>query len=376
MVLKRIKWSMYKALIHFLWLFPIKKNKIVFMSNLGKQCACNPYYIAKQLENVNGLDIVWLYDKGNAFTANCRTVRAETLRALYELATARVWVDNCRKPIWMRKRKGQFYIQTWHGGIALKKIEKDALDALPSWYEEQAVNDSKMADLFIASSKWNVENYRDAFWYEGEILESGLPRSDVFFEKPEKYSEKVRSFYNCRENIHFALYAPTFRVDHATACYNLDYSKLKDALKKKWGGEWKIIVRLHPNVQQKQGFLSYNDFILNGSSYSEMNELIIASDILITDYSSCMFDAMLAKKKVILFASDYEEYQKDRGGYFKLEELPFAFSDSSEKCIAAVESFDESKYCAKVDCFVNIVGFFEKGTASVQVAERILKEIG
>ena len=354
--------------------FPINNKKVVVSSYFGGRYACNPRIISEALEG-RGLDVVWVLPKEISELYKGRCVQRGSFRYLYELATAKIWIDNCRKAVWTRKRKNQYYIQTWHGGISLKKVEKEVVDALPPFYVANAKHDSEMADLFLSPCKWCTDKYRESFWYDGEIMEGGLPRSDIFFRNLQEYYEKVCKHYNVQQGVRFALYAPTFRVDQSTDCYCIDYKRLKDTLEKNWGGEWKILVRLHPNVQKNQNFMTYDENVLNGSAYEEINELIMASDLLITDYSSCSFDAMLAKKRVLLFASDIEEYNKDRGTYFQLNELPFPLSESNDELMSAVEKFDETVYQVDVEAFKQRMQMYEDGYATERVVERILQVI-
>jgi CDP-glycerol glycerophosphotransferase len=116
-------------------------------------------------------------------------------------------------------------------------------------------------------------------------------------------------------------------VDESLEAYSIDYHRLINNLTTKFGGEWKVLLRLHPNLERRYKNISLDsDVIIDASQYQDINELIIASEILITDYSSCMFDAMVAGKIVFLFATDIDEYDKDRGRYFEFADLPFSLA--------------------------------------------------
>ena len=122
---------------------PLEVNKVVFRSFHGTKYSDSPKYISERLHELatkkgQSVDIVWIIDGNVTVPDYCRTVRQGTKEALKELSTSRVWVDNVRKDLWDRKRKNQFYIQTWHGGIALKKIEQDASSALAKTYIRRA----------------------------------------------------------------------------------------------------------------------------------------------------------------------------------------------------------------------------------------------
>lgn len=353
------------------------KNKIVFSCFDGKSFGDNPkaIYDEMQREGVEA-EYIWLLRQNKVKIPGAKVVNFFSLAALYHLATAKIWIDNSRKRAWTVKRKGQFYIQTWHAGIGLKMAEKDAEDSLPISYIKDAIHDSQMADLFISASRWSSENYRNAYWYNGEIFESGLPRSDVFFLNKEKARKQVLDFYNLKDNENLILYAPTFRADSSLEYYKMDFERVLNAVKTKWGGNWKVLVRLHPNIQTKDFEINYSEDVLNGSLFSEINIEILASNILITDYSSCMFDALNIGKLVFLYAKDLEHFMKnERKLYFKFEELPFSLAQNSTELIDNINDFNETDYNKTAQRFLQKHRIFDDGQSSRRVVERIKKEL-
>ena len=116
-------------------------------------------------------------------------MRIGSIKWIYEVVTAKVWIDNSRKLRYVRKRKGQFYIQTWHGDIGMKKVEKDAIQSLPYEYVQAAKNDSKMADLFVAGNEWITQQYKNAFWYDGPVAKCGYPRRDILYRENNQLAE-------------------------------------------------------------------------------------------------------------------------------------------------------------------------------------------
>lgn len=272
---------------------------------------------------------------------------------------------------YIRKRKSQYYIQTWHGAIALKQIEKDAEDVLDKYYVESAKNDSRMADLLISNSKFCTNLYRNSFWYDGSILECGSPRNDILINDTEYFKLKICEYYKLDKNINIAMYAPTFRRNNNLDVYNLDYEKCISALKNKFGGEWVIIVRLHPSISEKAKNIKYTNNIINGSIYDDMQQLLAATDILITDYSSSMFDFMITKKPIILYATDMEEYKKDRNFYFNIEELPFKVASNNQEMENGICEFDNKVYINKLNQFISRLDINENGVASYKVVEVI-----
>lgn len=368
-----IKYIVYEILLRINRIFPVKNNKVVFMSYYGEKYSDNPRFISEALENKN-LEIVWIVPF--KIKEGIRTVTKRSLRTFYELATAKVWVDNCRKPVWCKKRNSQYYIQTWHGGVCIKSVEADAEDTLDEIYLKNAKYDSTIADLFVSECKWRDENYRNAFWYNGEILKCGLPSSDVFYKNASIIKNKVYDFYNLEDNVRIILYAPTFRDSHSIDVYNIDTEKVLKSVKEKYGGEWVLLFRLHPNVDRLQNKIKYSDRVINGSKYNEMNELLVASEILITDYSGCLFDGLHFKKKVFIFASDIEDYVRtNRMLYFDLRNLPSPLAVNNTELINNIMNFDDILYEDKRSRFVDKLGYYECNNASKLVADRILKII-
>lgn len=359
-------------------LLPIKRNKIVISSYFGKGYGDNGKYIVEELLRRNvELDIVWLLRKELVETTRLpygvRIAPYGSLRALYELATAKVWLDNCRKDFCPLKRDTQYYIQTWHGGLGVKRIEGDALESLTRAYIATAKNDSKMADLFISNSTHLTNIYMRSFWYFGEILECGYPKNDAFFRDVEPVKRIVKSQFRLDEQTRIVLYAPTFRVDGSLDYYNIDYGKVLNALEELTKEKWVFLVRLHPNLLGLDNEIHYTDTIINASRYPDMQELVLACDILISDYSSCMFDAAMLKLPTFIYATDVDQYMTDRGTYFSMDELPFPFANCNEGLVENILAFDRVKYERDIDKFHISVGLKDRGDAATQIADRILE---
>ncbi|MBG9444260.1 CDP-glycerol glycerophosphotransferase family protein [Cytobacillus firmus] len=363
---------------YFLWLFPLKKNKIVICNYTGKGYGDNGKSLSEEiLSQGSNYDIVWLLKKElinkSKFPPQIRIVQYGSLRGLYELATAKIWIDNCRKTFYPPKRSEQFYIQTWHGGIALKKVEKDAESKLDSAYVEYAKRDSEMADIFISNSKFCTDMYRSAFWYENKIIECGSPRCDSLINKSNTVKEKVKNHFKISNDVRILLYAPTFRANGSTAAYGIDFNKLCKVLEGKFGGKWCILIRLHPNVSSKGNFMDYSSHIINATNYDDMYELLASSDILITDYSSTMFEFSFTKKPVFLYTSDIDAYIKDRNFYFDLKSLPYPVAENNLELFTVLREFNESEYLVKLNKFLIGLGVYEEGNASTKIVEVIDK---
>lgn len=138
---------------------------------------------------------------------------------------------------------------------------------------------------------------------------------------------------------------------------------------------WKVLVRLHPNMQKRFNELNYGGDIIDATQYDEINELIVSSDILITDYSSCMFDGMISGSKVFIYATDIEDYIADRNFKISLDELPFPISTNMEELLLNIGEFDPRVYEKKCFEFKQKVGLYEYGNGSAKVADWIIEKL-
>lgn len=362
---------------------PIQSNKIVVDNFGGRGMGDNPKYIVEALLKKNSsLDIVWqVSDKNMFIPKGVRKVKYCTPTALKELLTARIWIDNIKNSYKPNKREGQFYLQTWHGGLGLKASEKQIENDLSRSYVVAAKRDASMTDVMLSDSKWTTDLYSKWFWYSGKIKKTGFPRNDILIKPSQKIINKVYNFYQISKDKRIILYAPTFRDGENTlSTYYFDFSNIELACFKKFHKSYVVLVKLHPNIAKEVSnkcLYSFDNNIINANDYPDMQELIVASDILITDYSSCMFDAMLANKKVFLLAKDYNEFiASDRYLLFDIKkELPFSFSNNEKELAKNINLFDRNLYFKQISIFKNKVDIMEDGNASRKVADIILEEI-
>ncbi len=373
-ILKEIRYIWIVFLFKLFHLLPINKKRIVICNVWG--FGDNAKYITEELVRQRWeMDIVFITNRPNAAgaTKDVRVIKTNSISAIMNLATAKVWVDNNRKENYIRKRKGQYYIQTWHGGIALKKIEKDYADKLGQKYITNAKRDSKMADLFVSNSGFCTSLYRNSFWYQGEIIECGSPRNDILINQKSNVLSEIRARLGVALNVKIAIYAPTYREGNDTEPYYLDFDKILLQLSRKFGGNWVIAVRLHPLVSEQSGFLNYNEHIINATHYRDIYELMAVGDLLITDYSNIMFEFSFMKKPVFLYATDEEEYTRDRGFYFNYTELPFDRAKNEQKLLDNIINYQADVNQERVQSFLDTLQLYETGKASKQVVDRILE---
>lgn len=374
-IIENVKHLRHEVYIWKFCLEPIKKNKIIMWANSFKHYGCSPKYITEfLLKNYpKQFDIVWVFEQGRELPEDIpeevRIVRYFSIEYLHEIHTAKFIICNMRTGVahlW-HKRTEQIYIQTWHSSLRLKKIEGDA-ENLPFEYVKNAQLDSNKIDILLSGCKFSTEIFKRAFWYNGEIMESGTPRCDILLNNNEKYRRKVFHSYKLANEQKLVLYAPTFRSNKPSDFLGMDFERLRETL----GNEWIIGARLHPNVRASvipKGAISM-------SKYSDMQELLAAADILITDFSSCMFDMAIAGKICILYVPDLEEYlKKERGLYFNIQKLPFPLVRNMDELCQIISSLDYNDYQCKLQQFMKQIGSYEDGHATERVCQYIYQNM-
>lgn len=374
-----MKSFIYHLLTGIFRLFSIRKNKIFFLSYYGSQYGCNPKYLSEYIvENCKDWDVVWGFTMPNKHNIEgVRKVKYLSLRYFYELYTSQVFVTNYRMPEYYRKRKEQLYVQTWHSSLRLKKVEGDVESDLPDHYAKMAKKDSAQTDVLLSGCQFSTATFKRAFWYSGEIAQTGTPRCDLLFSSNNILRENIKKNIGISPEQKIILYAPTFRKDYSLKHYDIDYKRLVASLAAKFGGEWVVLLRLHPHLTDYSTKLIVNyPELRDVTKYDDIQELLFISDIVISDYSGLIFDFALTARPCFLYASDLDEYVKnDRSLYFRLEDLPFPISQNNEELNLIIQNFDASKYQQNVSSFMQAVGSFETGHSCENVVNYISERI-
>ena len=231
-------------------------------------------------------------------------------------------------------------------------------------------------DYIITGSHFDSESCRRGFRPKGKCVELGSARTDILF-FPNGAKEAIIQEYALGKDIHIALYAPTYRYlwhknDYASAKadYQLDYNSLIEALEQKFGGEWYVFVKLHPGIRE-QGVRT-EDFgkVIDVSLREDTQELLASCDIMISDYSSIMFEPAYVKKPVFLFTTDLENYLKtDYDMLLDIRSLPFPLAENNEQLFRLIEEFDYGYYKQQLEQFLESFETKEDGHARERVVE-------
>lgn len=360
---------------------PPNPRKVVFASFSGS-IDCNPKYIARQLMTRHpGLDVVWVLGPvpyrrlGNALPCGVRAVCLGTLSALREIATAGVLIENAQVFVGAGmpdKRKGQFYLNTWHGSLGIKRLNS----AAPR-IREFARRAEGAVDVLLSNSKFEDEVFASSLFPRTPLARIGHPRNDIFFwpeGERKALATRVREQIGVRAGERIAIYAPTFRHGgFYVGATRFDFERWRQAFECRFGGAWRMAVRLHPHDSKAlaDGVFSLPKSVIDVSDYPDMQELLITVDAGVTDYSSWIFDYLLGDGIGFVFAPDKAAYDQSRGFYYPLEETPFPVAETESSLCENIRRFDAAKYAADRERFLAARGCMEDGHAAERAVELI-----
>lgn len=360
------------------------KNIVVLNSFQGKGMADDPKYIALELLRRHAkIKLIWLLKdtEHSDLPKGIKPVKLGSYIACYYLSVARVWIDNCRGlSSWVIKRPGQYYIQTWHATFGLKKLGTDN-DKSSLAARNNVKKDMRNVDLMYSNSDFRVDKYKHTFWYSGPVMKCDQPRVSFIMHQPEGLKTNICAKLGISEKYKIAMYAPTFRDGNPNEmdAYIFDFDKIRCCLEEKFGSDFVVLLRLHPNLRFKPVAqqLPLNDKVVDATQMPDMEELLCVTDVLITDFSSSMFDCSIGGKTVFLVAKDYERYIKvNRELYFDPKtELPFDFAVSEKELLAAIRQFDGDLYHRKCQEFFNKIGLEDHGNGDKILADIVMSKM-
>lgn len=380
----RKKGELYRFLYKYLFSKKkIEENYVMFESFFGKSYSDSPKYIYEYLmKNYKdkGYKCIWSYsDKKFKLPYGGKCVKRYGFWYSYYVAKSKYFVYNVRQPYWFKKRKGQVFLETWHG-TPLKKLffDMDEVYSASPLSKKQVYTQSKEWDYLIAPNYFSSKVFRSCFAYENEMLETGYPRNDIMHaDNREEIAERVREKLKIPKDKKTILYAPTWRDDeyYGKGKYKFTLQLDLGRMKKELGSEYVILLRTHYYIADSLDITGVEDFAINVSKYNDISELYLISDILITDYSSVFFDYANLRRPMLFFTYDLEKYRDIlRGFYIDIEEeLPGPLLYTNDDVINAFkrlpEIIEENK--EKYESFYEKYCGIEDGQASKKVVERM-----
>lgn len=354
--------------------YGINMKKVVFSSFDGRSYNDNPRYISERLHELcPDCEIVWLVRPSFADKVQLPPyvkMQYPISRAgLVEQATAGFWVDNVRHMATIRlDDKRQYYIQTWHGDRGFKRVVADN--------EKLAVKLLYIEDrcaMMIAGSRFGANTYRTAFHYKGEILMDGCPRNDLLIRNDPKEAAEIRRRLGVPDGVKLLMYAPTYRTTslHSAQKAVLDIPRTLDYLERTKGECWYCLYRAH--YMNTTLSVQSDPRLIDACRYPEMSELLLVTDMLITDYSSCGGDFALLRRPVFLYQADAEEYlSESRSFYFDIDESPFLVARSPEELEKLIDETDAEAARENCEALDRFFGTTETGHATDAVCKYIM----
>ncbi|GAA0692531.1 hypothetical protein GCM10010193_53840 [Kitasatospora atroaurantiaca] len=356
-------------------------DTVLYNVALGGQYAGSPRAVHEELVRRGApLRHLWTSDDMQAdLPQTAEAVRHWSPEWFEALATAKYIVTSTHLPDFFERRPGQVVLQTWHG-TPLKRIGHDFEKVwfTDAEYLKHLDREVPQWSLLVSGNRFSTPVLRRAFRYQGEILESGYPRNDVLFAADrEKTAEQVRERLGLPEGKKVVLYAPTFREDRRRPQdgYQLDLRLDLAAAQAALGEDQVLLVRGH-EVMCGQIPGAGNGYIWDVGTYPDMADLLLIADVLVTDYSSSMFDFANTGRPMLFFTYDLEHYRDNlRGFTFDFEsEAPGPLLGSSEELVGALGRVDElaAEYEDKYTAFREAYCDLDDGQASARVVDALL----
>lgn len=359
-------------------------NSILFECFNGRRAGDNvePLYRALR-KQLPGWDFYWS-NAHERFAApeGATSVTPGSSEYIRALLRSRILVNNAEFPAYYRKQPGQFYVQTWHG-TPLKMIGNDIHSAgISAQYRAKMRRETRYWDVLLAQSDFAAEKFASAFSSTASVVIDGYPRNDVLADASEyeRVRGETRSQLGIAADDVFVLYAPTFRdsAKDSDKGYRFDVSIDFEVLRAQLPQNTRFGLRAHTNIKTVR--VENREAYLDVTDYPDTQRLLTAADVLITDYSSLMFDFAASRKPMVFYAPDLEDYlQKSRGMYLDYEStVPGPIARSPQELSSALRTVLEDNgatYSEQYSRFVERFLPYDDGCASERIASTIVRSV-
>lgn len=360
---------------------PVKENVILFETFMAKNYSDSPKYIYEYIaQNHPEYECVWAINDGAKIPYGAKTVKRFSFQYAYYLAVSKYLVFNVRPPLWYRKREEQVFLETWHG-TPLKRLvfdQEEVTSASPK-YKQQFYRQRKDWDFLVSANPFSTKTFRSCFLYEGEMLEYGYPRNDIlYWPNKDEIAQQLKEKLGIPKAKKTILYAPTWRDDqhYGSGQYKFELALDLKLMKERLQDDYVVLLRTHHYISDHIDVSGLEDFVINLSSYDDISEIYLISDICITDYSSVFFDYANLKRPILFYTYDFDKYKNQlRGFYIDMNtEVPGPLLYTSEQVVQAIEDIDEitEEYKERYDQFYDRFCCYDDGHASEHVAEAML----
>lgn len=373
---KKLTASAYKKV--FLRL-PVNQKKVMFESFLGRNVSGNPKYIYEYMRK-QGLDnqfkLVWiLNDLNEEIPGKHKKVKRKSLMYYYHMATSGYWIFNARQGDEIVKRKETKYLQTWHG-TPLKRLASDMTNVDMGGttnlneYKLKFFKNTRRWDYLLTQNDYSKDIFKRAFNFDKTFI-PGYPANDILYTSNNKKDIlKIKNKLGIPTDKKVIMYAPTWREDNffKKGQYKLELELELDKMQEELGDEYVVLIRAHYLIANSLNISKYNGFVFDFSKGFDIQELYLVTDVMITDYSSVMFDYANLKRPMIFYMYDLEKYRDNlRGFYFDFEETaPGPIHKTTEGVINSIKNIDaiNEQYKERQEDFYNKFCHIDNGKSA------------
>ena len=369
---------------------PSHQKTVLFISFHGRGYLDNPMALHQYMlksQQFKEYRFIWAiknHKQKDIDIENAKIIEYFSISYFYYLARSKYWICNCKLPEYLSKKNNQIYLQTWHG-TPLKRLAHDIIVPKGTTFYRSKVSKEKMHQSYdkdvarytymISPNKFTTEVFQSAFQINKErLIETGYPRNDCLSHVTHKQIETLKVKYHIPKDKKVILYAPTWRDNSYSAkgytfTLSVDFSLWKEKL----GDEYIVVFKPHYLIVNSFDTSQFSDFVYYMDATSEISELYLISDLLVTDYSSVFFDYAILKKPIYFYMYDLASYQKElRGFYIDIyKDLPGQVIMEEEKLLESIKSkqFDYQYLTSFNQRFNNK----EDGNASKRVIDIVFK---
>ena len=359
-------------------ILPVDSKKVYFRAFHGKKYGCSPKYIFLYLleKYGNSYKYIWEFEDDTKEIPGAKCVKRLTFKSFIHVMTSKYIITNNDFMWWVPLRKNQVMLETWHGGGAYKRVGFYEKWNLPKLWEQKL--NARQTTHYISSSRKFTEVQAPSKWIsENKFINTGMPRNEVFFypARMEALRQKVFAHFGLQSDVRIVLYAPTYRgltgykEGEKDVKITPDYKHLLETLGQKYGGHWVLFFRSHyfdSNLTEQ-----LPDSVVDATKYEDMQELLCAADVLVTDFSSSIWDFGLTKKPCFLYAPDLQQYIADRGFYTDPFSWPFSMAQNDDELTDNILNFDQIAYEKALDKHYADFGSYENKDACAKVCKAI-----
>lgn len=367
-IVRRVLYPMWRKM-------PVLKNVCVLESFWGREFSDNPKAIYDYMVNERP-NMKYIIPMQNTLehieyrSENTEIVKRNSWRYMYYLARGKYFFNNVNFPDYYRKRTEAIEVQTMHG-TPLKRLGLDNPGEIPDHLIKQFIEKCKRWDYLTIPSDYVGEIAKSAYRFEGTLLKTGYPRNDSLFEINDSVRKDIFEKYGLPSDKKVILYAPTWRVQGKFSM-PMDLKKMQEIL----GDEYIVIIKLHHYMIPNFSLDEVKGFAYRFGRGSIISDFYKIADMLITDYSSVMFDYAILQRPMLFFTYDYDNYKDNlRGMYFDFkEDAPGPLVENTDDLIEEILHIDDysEKYKEQIEHFTKKFIQYDTGNASKELIERVI----